>query len=166
MLHQQRNARLRLVIHPNINRVKPGIIKIQLLNVHDEIARAEMQVAGQNDLHGNIDARHYRAAIGINKIETELVLPFILMPERYAQGDGALWMHRWELRCRNRVERPEQIEFEVLVRRRIAEDCHLNVHERSLSTGLKLREFLESIAKTPASGSVLHFTCVGEKSED
>ena len=93
-------------------------------------------------MHGNIDARHDRAAIGINKIQPELVLPFILMPERHAQSDGALGMHGWKLRCGNRVERPEEIEFQVLVRRRIAEDCHLNVHERSLSSGLKLREFL------------------------
>src|SRR5438067_1289355 len=101
-----------------------------------------MQVAGQNDLHRNIDARHDRTAISIDKIETELVLPFILMAERHPQRDGALGMHGWELRCGNCVERPEQIEFQVLVRRRIAEDCYLNVHERSLSSGLRLREFL------------------------
>src|SRR5260370_42360779 len=89
-----------------------------------------MQVTGQDDLNGNIDARHDRAAIRINKIEAKLVLAFILMTESQAQSDGALGMHGWELRGANRVERTEEIQFEVLIRRRIAEDCHLNVHPR------------------------------------
>jgi len=67
----------------------------------------------------------YRAAISINKMRRELVAP--LHPDArnvtlkaMEHGDAPR-----ELLCGNRVQRPEQIEFEVLVRRRIAEDCHL-----------------------------------------
>ena len=101
-----------------------------------------MQVTGQDDLHWNIDARHDRAAIRINKIEAKLVLAFILMTESQAQSDGALGVHGWELRGANCVKCPEEIQFEVLIRRRIAEDCHLNVHARTLEVELKLRESL------------------------
>src|SRR5882672_377074 len=101
-----------------------------------------MQVTGQDDLHRNIDVRHDGAAVGVHKIETEFVLAFILMAESHAQSDGALGMHGRELLGSNGIECAEEIEFEVLISRRIAQDCHLNVHEKTLEVDLELRESL------------------------
>src|ERR1039458_8209999 len=51
MAHQQRNARLRPTVQGDVNRVKPRIIELQLLQVHNVIARAEMHVLGQRHFH-------------------------------------------------------------------------------------------------------------------
>src|SRR5438046_2773541 len=58
VLHQQRDAALRLVVQRHIDRVKPGILELKLLNVHYEVARAEMRIRGQHDLHRDVDSGH------------------------------------------------------------------------------------------------------------
>src|SRR5439155_23105948 len=97
VFYQQRNTALRLAVERQINRVEPGILELQLLNIHNEVASAEMRVAREHNLDGKIHARHNRAPIGIHKIQAQLVFALVLMAEGYAQGDGALRMHRREL---------------------------------------------------------------------
>src|SRR6266700_7798210 len=66
---QQRNVGLRLVIEPDINGIKTRVLELELLDVHDEVARAKERIAGQDHLHRNVNGWHDRAPVRINKVQ-------------------------------------------------------------------------------------------------
>src|SRR5271154_5419445 len=49
MFDPKRNGRLRFVVQPHVNGIKPGLWKFQSLNIDDEITRDEMRVIRQHD---------------------------------------------------------------------------------------------------------------------
>jgi hypothetical protein len=56
---------------------------------------------------------------------------FITAEEGDAQSDGALGMNRGELLSVDGIESAEQVELAIVIGRRIAQNCHLNVHRYS-----------------------------------
>ena len=134
MFDEQRDAGLRPFIERNVHRVKARRFEFQLLDVHDEIARAEMGIARQRYLHRNRDRRHDGPAVGVHEIEPHVVGALVLVAERHAQSDGTLRMNGRQLLGVNRIESPEQTQLPVVVRRRITQDCYLDVHSRTMKT--------------------------------
>ena len=85
MFHQQRDARLRLVINPDINRVQSGIVKFQLLNVHNEITRPKMHVFRKGHLHRDgREVPHDRTAVRINEVKLQTMFSFISAKKSHA----------------------------------------------------------------------------------
>jgi len=52
VFHQQRNVGLRLLIEPDINGIKTRVLEFELLDVHDEVARAKERIAGKTTCTG------------------------------------------------------------------------------------------------------------------
>jgi len=48
---QQRHAGRRFVVQPHVHGIQPRLVELQLLDVHDEIAREKMRVVRQRDRH-------------------------------------------------------------------------------------------------------------------
>lgn len=117
-----------MVVKPDVHGIQTRLGEPQLLDVHDEIARDEMRVLGQRHRHGNLDGRHDGTAVGVDEIQRELVLTLVAGVKGDAQRHGALGMDGGELRRVNRIERAEQVELAVVVRRGVTENGHLNVH--------------------------------------
>jgi len=129
--HEQRDAGLRFAVEPDIHGIQSGFGKFQLLDVDDEIAREKVHVLRQPDFHGHgREVRHDGMAVGIDEIEGELALAFVGGKKRDAQRDGALRMDGGKLRCADGVKRAEKVQLFVVVRRRVAEDGHLDVHAK------------------------------------
>lgn len=125
---KQRNACLRFVVEQNVNRIQAGLGKFQLLDVDDEIVRGEKSVVGQFHEHRHVNLLHDRLAVGVDEFERDFALALVAGHEGHAQRDRALRVRRGKFLCKNRVERAEQIQFAVVVRRRVANHRHLNVH--------------------------------------
>lgn len=128
MLDEERDAGLRFAVERDVDGIKAGEIELQLLEGDDEIAGAEMGIAGQHDFRREIDAGHDEAAVGIDKIQAQLVRAFILMTESDAQRDGALRVRGGNLLGDDGVERAEQIQLAVFFRGGIAQNSNLNIH--------------------------------------
>ena len=128
MFDQQRNARLRFAIECEVDGVKAGQVEFQLLERHDEIARAEVRVAGKHDFGWQIDAGHDEAAVGVHEIEAQFVLAFVFVAEGDAQGDGALRVGGGDLLSDNGVESAEKVELAVLLGGGITQNSDLNIH--------------------------------------
>src|SRR5437867_2175886 len=128
-LDQQGNAGVGVIIEAKVNRVKARIVKLELLNVDDEVAGAEMHVVRQD--HVQRDGRevgHDRAAIGIDKVESQLVVALVAAEKGDPQSDGALGMYCRQTRRLNRIESAKQIELAVLLGRGVAQNSHLDIH--------------------------------------
>lgn len=128
MLYEQWDTRLRFAVEGEVDGVEAGEVEFELLEGDDEIAGAEMGVARQDDFGWEINARHDGMAVGIHKIEMELMGAFILVAEGDAQGNGALRMNGRHLLGDNGVESAEEIEFTVFLGGGIAQDSDLDVH--------------------------------------
>src|SRR6266699_526135 len=57
---------------------------------------------------------------------------FVSAEKGYAERDRALGMNRRQLLRVDGIESPEEIQFPVVVRSRIAQNCHLNRHPASM----------------------------------
>ena len=125
---EQGNAGLGLVVEGEVDGVKARLIKLQLLDVDDEVAGAEVHVFGQGDFDWGRREVGDGMAVGIDEVEFELVLAFVAAEEGEAQGDGALGMNGGELLGVNGVEGAQQVQFPVVVGCRVAENGHLNIH--------------------------------------
>lgn len=91
MFHEERNARLRLAIDRDVDGIKTGVFEFKLLNVDDEISRAEMHVIGKDDFDGNgREIGHDRMSIGIDKIQAESMFALIGAKKCDAEGNRAL----------------------------------------------------------------------------
>ena len=128
MLDEERDAGLGFAVEGNVDGIEAGEIEFQLLKGDDEIARAEMGVAGQHDFRREIDAGHDESAVGIHKIQAQLVRAFIFVAEGDAQRDGALRVRGGNLLGDDGVERAEQIQLAVFFRGGIAQNRDLNIH--------------------------------------
>src|SRR5205807_5294044 len=93
-IYVQRNARFLPTVDSEINGVLARLFELQLLNVDDEIARHEVDVGRQDDLHRHVDARHHETAILVHKIHFHLVLTFFDLAENKAERDRALRVNR------------------------------------------------------------------------
>ena len=125
--HEQRNARLHLFIEHHVERAQPGLIEVQLLDVDDVIARAEMHVARQRDFDRNLDRRHDGATVGIHEVQFQLALAFVHTGERDAQRHGALRMPGRQFARIDRIERAEQIQLAVVIGGRVTENRYLRM---------------------------------------
>src|SRR5947209_18150429 len=106
MFDEERYARLGLAIEGNIDRVKAWIFKFELLDVDDEISRAEMHVVRKSDFDGNgREIGHDGMSIGIDEIQTQGMFALVTAKESDAEGDGALGMNGGELLSVNGVKR-------------------------------------------------------------
>src|SRR6516225_2222242 len=129
MLYQERDAGLRLVVQRQVYRVKAGIFELQLLDVDDEVARAEMQILRQHYFNRyRWEIGHDRTAIGVDKIQAEVVFAFVAAEKGHAQRNGTLRMNGRKLLGVNRIKSPKQVKLAVIIGRRVAEDSHLNIH--------------------------------------
>lgn len=128
MLDEQRDACLRFTVKQEVDGIKAGQVKFQLLECDDEVARAEVRVAGEHDFRWQVDAGHDGAAVGIHEIEPQFVRAFVFVAERDAQGDGALRMRGRDLLRDDGVESAEKVELSVLFRGGIAQNSDLDIH--------------------------------------
>ena len=132
MFHQKRDAGLRFAVERDIDGIETGEVEFQLLEGDDEIARAEMGIAGEDDFRGKIDSGHYEFAVGVHEIEAEFVGTFILVAECDAQGDGALRVRGGNLLGDDGVERAEEVQLAGFLRGGIAQDKDLYVHRADI----------------------------------
>jgi hypothetical protein len=139
-LHEQRDAPFLPSIEREIDRVEPFLLKLQLLNVHDEIPGNKNALLGQHDFDRHINVGHDRFAIFIHEQELNRVLSFFPFVERHPKGDGTLRVNGRELLRINRVEGAQNIELATVVRGGVAENGNLNVHIIDPSTSLKDRD--------------------------
>ena len=138
--HQQRDACLWLAVEGNVDRVQPRVLELHLLEVDDEIARAEVHVFRQRHLDGDRrEVDHNRVSIRIDKVQLQLVFALVIARKCHPQCDRALRMHRGKLLGVNRVEGPQQVELAVVIRRRIAQNRHLNVHPQTMKPRISRR---------------------------
>ena len=128
MFDQKRDAGLGFAVERDIDGIQARQIEFQLLEGDDEIARAEMGIAGEHDFGGEIDSRHDEAAIGIDEIQTQFVRAFVFVAEGHAKRDGALRMRGGNLLGDDGVERAKQVQLAGFLRGCIAQDKDLNVH--------------------------------------
>jgi len=126
--NQQRDAGLGAAIEVDVQGKHAGFAEFQLLDVNDEILGDEVGVVGKGDGDGEVHGRHDGAAIGIDEIQGDLVVALIAGGEGEAEGDGALGMNGGQLLRVNGVERPEEVEFLVVVRGGVAQDGYLDIH--------------------------------------
>ena len=140
MLHKQGDAGLGLAVQRDVNGIEARVFELELLEIHDEIARAEVHIFGQGNIDGNgWEIGHDRASIRVHEIEAQVALAFLAVEEGHAQSDRALWVNRWKLLRVDGVESAQQIQFAVVIGRRVAENCHLDVHcvyPQTLLTGI------------------------------
>jgi len=125
---EERNAGLGFGVEGDVDGVKAGEVEFQLLEGDDEIARAEMGIAGQDDFGREIDAGHDEAAVGVDEIQAQFVRAFVLMAESDAQGYGALRVRGGNLLGDDGVKRAQQVELPVFFRGGIAQNSDLNIH--------------------------------------
>src|SRR5262249_29003200 len=98
ILHHQRNTRQRLVIKRDVDRIKPLVLELKLLNIDDEIPRPEMKVVRQRHFNGNRrKVRHDAAPVRIDEIHAQIVLPFIAAKKRDSQRDRTLRVYGGQL---------------------------------------------------------------------
>jgi len=130
MFHQQGNAGLWLVVQHDVDRVQARVFELQLLNIDDEIACAEVHIFRQRDIDcDRWEVWHDRAAVSIDKIKAEIVLSLVAAEKGHAQRDGTLRMSGGELLGINRIERAQQVQLAVIVCRGVAQDRYLYVHD-------------------------------------
>jgi hypothetical protein len=132
---RKRNARLRFVVEPHVHGIQTRFREFQLLDVHDEIAGDEMHVVRQRHFNRDFDAGHDGTSVGVDEVKLELARALVAGEKRDAQRDRALRMHGGQLWREDRVERAEQVQFAVVLGRRVAEHRHLNVHGE-IKTGI------------------------------
>ena len=78
MFNEQGDARLWLVIQHDVDGVQPRVLELQLLDVDDKIARAEMHIFRQGDIDGDRwEIGHNGAAIGVDEVEAKIMLALI-----------------------------------------------------------------------------------------
>ena len=128
MPHEQRNVRLRMAVQQDIDRVESWIVELQLLDVHDEVARAEMHVIGQRHFHRDGWELRYGAAIRVHEVERQGVLALVSARKGDAQRNRALRVDRGELLRVNGVERPQQVQLAIVIGRSVAQNGYLNIH--------------------------------------
>lgn len=88
-----------------------------------------MRILRQPDREGYFDGRHDGPAIGVDEIQRELVLAFVIGGKRGPQRHGALQLHGRHLRRENGVKRAEDIELTAAVLGcSVTEDGDLNIH--------------------------------------
>src|ERR1035437_4645347 len=134
MAHEQWDARLRLVVQGDVNRVKPGIIELQLLKVHDEVARAEMHVFGQRHFDRDVWEFGDRGPVPIDEIKLQVVLALVSVKEGDSQRDGALGVYGWKVLRIDRVKRPQQVQLAVVIGRCVAQNRHLYIPPAAIKT--------------------------------
>ena len=91
--------------------------------------------------------------VSVHKIQLELARAHVAGHERDAQSHRALRMDGGELRRVNRVKGTKEVELAVVVRRGIAEHCHLNVHAKILT---QRRDETKPQSAAGSSGFDLH----------
>ena len=128
--HLERNACLLPAVDGDIDRVLAGIVEFELLDVYHEIADQEIQVCRDHDLHRHVDARHDEPPVFIDEIHFHFVGAFLDLAERDSKRDRALGMYGGKMSGHDRIERAEDIELASVIGRRVAQDSHLNVHDR------------------------------------
>jgi len=133
VLNQQGDARLRFVVEQKVDGIEPRQVEFQLLKGDDEIARAEMRIAGQHDFGRQVDAGHDGTAVSVDEIEPQFVLALVLVTEGDAQGNGALRVRGGDLLRDDGVESTEKVELAVLLGGGIAQDSDLDIHRRQVT---------------------------------
>ena len=106
-----------------------------MLDIDDEVAGAKVHVIRQRHLDG--DRRklgHNRVSVRIHKVQLQVVFALVAAGKGDPQGDGALRMDRWQLLGVDGVECPQQVQLAIVIRRRVAQHCHLNVHPATMKT--------------------------------
>jgi hypothetical protein len=131
---EEGDAGLGFAVEGNVDGIKAREIEFQLLEGDDEIARAEMGIAGQHHFGREIDAGHDEAAVGVDEIQAEFVRAFVFVAESDAQRDGALRVRGRNLLGDDGVKRAEQVQLAVFFRGGIAQNSNLNIHPAELST--------------------------------
>jgi len=110
MFHQQGDAGLRLVVQHDVDGVQSWVLKLQLLNVDDKIASAEMHILREGDIDGDgWEIGHNGTAIGIDEVEAKVMLALITAEKGDTQSNGTLRMNRGELLGVYRIECAQQI---------------------------------------------------------
>ena len=133
---KQRNAGVSLIIQTHVHRIQSRFFKFELLDVDDEIAREKMCVVRQRHGHGQFNRLHDGTPVCIDEMQRQFTRAFVARHKRDAQCNTALRMDGRNLRCVNRVERTEEIQFPVVVGRCVAKHHHLNVHAQ-IKTGFQ-----------------------------
>ena len=125
------------MLHNGYTQVEALGLETQLLNIDDEISRAEMHVFWQRNVHRDRrEIAHDRGAVGIDEIEVKVVLALVGAEKRDTQRDRALRMNGGKLLRVNRVKGAEEIQLAVVIGRRVAQHCHLNIHPAVIKTGI------------------------------
>ncbi len=138
ILDQERDAGLLAAIESDVDGIESGFFELQLLDVHDEVARDKVSIGRNGDLDGEIDAGHDEFTVLIDKVQPEFVGAFLDIVEGHAEGDRALGVHggllrRGGLRGIDGVEGSEQIQLAAGFRGGITQHGNLNIHGRRIS---------------------------------
>lgn len=128
MFHKERDTGLGFAVEGDVDGIEAGEVEFQLLESDNEIACAEMGIAGEHDFGWEIDSGHDELAVGVDEIQAQFVRAFVFVAERDAQGDGALRVRGGNLLGDDGVKCPEQVELAVFFRGGIAQHRNLNIH--------------------------------------
>jgi hypothetical protein len=83
---------------------------------------------------------HNELAVFVDEIDLQIVMPLLHAVEHDSQGHGALRMQHRELAREDSVKCAKQIEFPVVIGRRIAQNRHLNGHATIYDLGFTIYE--------------------------
>lgn len=136
------------IIDGDIDRVLAGLIKLQLLNIDDEIAQQEIRIGWHRHIDRHFDAWHHQPSILVDEIHLHLVRALLNPAKREAQRNRTLRVNRGQLTGKNRVERPKQVQLPIVIRRCIAQNRYLNRHT-VLSTGKRYGPLSRLQPKSP-----------------
>lgn len=126
--HPKGDARLGFIVQAHVHGIKAEFLKLEPLDVDDEVAGDEMGVFGHFDGDRNIDRRHDVLAVGVDEIQFKPPAAFVAGDEGDAKGHRALRMDDGQLCGENGIERAEEVQLSMVVGRSITEDSHLDIH--------------------------------------
>lgn len=128
MPDQEGDAGFLPAVHGDIDRVLPGFIKFQLLDIDHEVPHQKIELIGHHDIDGHIDAWHDKLAVFIDEIHFYLVRALFNFAKSETQSDRTLRVDRRQLACDDRIKGAEDVELSTVIGGRIAKNRNLYIH--------------------------------------
>lgn len=118
-----------LFVDGQVNRVFSEILKIDFLQIQDDILRQCLLLLLRTDIDCPLQGRHHMLAVKIDKIDRQAVHPFLDGFKTDAQRDGALLKDHGDFLGPNGVKGPEDVELALLIGSGITKTEDFNVDD-------------------------------------
>ena len=115
-------------VHREIDRVFAKLRQTNLLNDHDEMRGNGAQPRGEVNRQGRIKLWHHDVSIFIREGQTDSVIALLDLLETQPAGNGALRVRDRRFEGAEGIERPDDVQFSGVFRRRVAERENFQLH--------------------------------------